>query len=197
MPYVVRPRKLRSVAAAVLASSLLLAAVPALASAACPISTTSQAFAQFGDNASYTLVQDGNFTSNAQGWTRYRAVVINNETIPTGGSHALAINDGSAVSPGFCVSAEYPTYRFLFRLIRGGGPLILSLRYTDGSGQHTVSGGSVSTGTSWTLSPVEQLAGSLTMGPDGTLNPVQLVFETKHSGLEYAITAVYIDPYRR
>jgi hypothetical protein len=196
MPYIIRPRQMRNIAAAVLSSALLLGAVPALASAACPSSSTSHAFAQLGDNASYSLVQGGTFAST-QGWSLHRASVISDGSIPMGGSHALAINNGSAISPGFCVSEEYPTYRFLFRLLHGGGPLSLGLRWTDQDGSHDVSVGSTSTGSSWTLSPVLALASNLTMGPDGTLTPVQLVFETKHPGLEYAIADVYVDPYSR
>ena len=91
MPYIIRPRSARSIAAAVCGSALLSCAVPAMASAACSTSPTTKAFAQWRDEASYTLVQGGNFASGPPGWELNKAVVTSGEASSTGDTHALAI----------------------------------------------------------------------------------------------------------
>jgi hypothetical protein len=201
MPYIIGPRSARSVAAAVFASALLSGAVPAMASAACPSGPTSKQFAQFGDEASYTLVQGGSFEAGAPGWELNKAVVTGGEASSSGDTHALAIHPGGrAVSPGFCVSSEYPSFRFLLRQVRGGGKLSVGLRWTNGSGQvQETTVAALEGSSSWAPSPVLLLASSLPLSEasEGTLTPVQLVFRPTHPGLEDAIDSVYLDPYRR
>ena len=128
-----------------------------------------------------------------------------------GGRHQVAVGavevpvearqtGGQAVSAGFCVSREYPSYRFLYRELKGGGKLYLALRFTDFSGaSHEVPVAALEAGATWTLSPVLELANKLPLStaPEGTLTPVQLVFSTSHPGLAWAVDDVYIDPYRR
>src|SRR5271156_1210995 len=131
MPYVIGPRRVRKLAAALFSAALLLGVAPVAADAACPSSEeASTVFAEYNDTASYVLVQGGNFESGAPGWSLSKAGVVAEEASPSGG--ALVIQPGgSAVSPGFCVSSEYPTFRFLVHKISGGGPLNVSLRWTD------------------------------------------------------------------
>jgi len=201
MPYIIRPRSARSIAAAVCGSALLSCAVPAMASAACSTSPTTKAFAQWRDEASYTLVQGGNFASGAPGWELNKAVVTSGEASSTGDTHALAIQAGGrAVSPGFCVSSEYPSSRFLLRQVRGGGKLSVGLRWTNRLGQvRETTVAALEGSSSWAPSPALLLASRLPLseGSEGTLTPVQLVFRPTHPGLEDAIGSVYLDPYSR
>jgi hypothetical protein len=199
MPHIVRPTKAVKTLAALVCSVLTIGVVPAVASAACPATATTKAFAKFGDEASYSLLTGGTFESGAPGWSLSKSEVIA-ESSPMGGSHALAINPGGqAVSPGFCVSSEYPSFRFLYRDLRGGGKLYVALRYSDSTGSHEASVASLETGSTWAVSPVLALAGDLPLSSaqEGTLTPVQLVFSTNHPGLAWAIDAIYIDPYSR
>jgi hypothetical protein len=202
MPYIVRPKgTVRNVAATLISSALLVCAVPAVASAAsCPTNATSHVFSSFGDNASYFAAPGGTFESGASSWSLEDAAVTNEEGHHGGNvSHALRIHGGGrAVSPGFCVNSEYPTFRFLLRQVWGdGGQLKVGLRYSDRSGSHEVSVASLQGGSNWAISPVEQLASNLPLAASaGTLTPVQLVFESA-SYADYAISGVYIDPYRR
>jgi hypothetical protein len=183
----------------VLSALALAGAVPAVAAASCPSQTTSRPFAQYGDYAAYTLVQGGTFESGAPGWSLSRAEVVSEDS-PLGGSHALLINPGGrAVSPGMCVSMQYPSFRFFLRQVKGGGKLYVNLRWQDGSGStRETQVAALEAGSSWTLSPVLGLAENLPLeSEDATLNPVQLVFTTTHPGLAWAIDAVYVDPYSR
>jgi hypothetical protein len=201
MTSMIRPTKAMNSMAALVGSLLLMAIAPAFAGAACPTSPTSRAFAQFGDNAAYSPVPGGTFESGTPGWSLSRSEVIAESVNPMGGSHALAINPGGqAVSAGFCVSSEYPSYRFLLRELKGGGKLYVALRWTDASGASRESAvATLEAGASWTPSPILELASNLPLStaPEGTLNPVRLVFSTNHPGLAWAIDAVYIDPYTR
>jgi hypothetical protein len=189
---------------------LLIAAAPAVAGASCPKTVTTQAFAAFGDTANYTLVEGGLFDSGAPGWSLRNADVVNEspeEANPSydrvgegsryghGRSHSLAIDsDGEAVSPPFCVSSEFPSFRFLTRQRHDSyGALDVSLRWTDGHGRtHDTADATLESGSSWTLSPVLELASKL---PAGTTPGVRLVFQPRSGS--WAIADVYIDPYRR
>jgi hypothetical protein len=200
MPYIIHPRRLRKLVAALFASALLIGSVPAVAGAACPPSPTTAALAQFGDNAAYTLVAGGSFESGAPGWSLMRAEVVSGPGA-VGGEHSLVIQpNGMAVSPAFCVSSEYPSFRFFARQLSAGGwfpSLTVSLRWMDAWGfSHDTGVASLRPTGSWTLSPVLKLAGALPLWmPQSTLN-VELVFHSNWGGA-WSIDDVYIDPYRR
>jgi hypothetical protein len=222
MPYIIRPRRAQKIAAALFAAVLLIGVVPAMANAACPPGPTSHPFAPFGDNASYTLIPGGSFTSGAPGWSLTNALVLgasseselrgasdnhgrgneDNEGAGSeaneGGSHALVIYPyGVAVSPAFCVSSEYPSFRFFARKLEGFGSLNVSLRWTDSLGfSHEIPGASVQGGRSWAPSPVLELASKLPVSKPGSTLSVRLVF-TPSLGSAWAIRDVYIDPYSR
>ena len=201
MPYIIRPRSVRNAVAGLASTLAMIAAAPvsAAASSPCPAGVTTHPFAQLGDSAAYTLVQNGDFESGTAGWTLYRAEVTD-ESAPTGGSHALALNPGgTAVSPPFCASLEYPSFRFFLRQLRGGGKLYVRLRYETSAGNVRENFVAALTGSSsWALSPVLVLAGNLPLvRAQDSVNPVQLVFSTSHPGLAWAIDDVSVDPYRR
>src|SRR5271166_312027 len=108
MSNTIATRHARKIVAAVFTTALLTGVLPAAASAACPSSPASSVFAQFNDNASYVLVQGGNFESAAAGWSLTKAAVAEETGSPSGDRHALVIQPGGvAVSPAFCVSSEY------------------------------------------------------------------------------------------
>jgi hypothetical protein len=200
MPYIIRPRSARSIVAALSGSAILACAAPAMASAACPSAATSKAFAPFGDQAYYTLLQNGTFENGAGGWAVNGGEVIADEDPVMHSRHALAIKpNGHVESPTFCVSAEYPTFRFRYRLVRGGGKMNVGVRYTDSSGEtHETIVDALTAESSWTTSPVEQLASVLPLTEVATqIDTVQLVFTDTHPGLSYAVSNVYIDPYSR
>jgi hypothetical protein len=199
MPYIIRPVRIRTFGAGVLAAALLSAAVPAVASAACAAQPLSQPFSSIGDNATYALVQDGNFESGGAGWSIAKSEVISEVVPVTGGKHALVVKPGGrVVSPAFCVGNEYPSFRFMLRQVKGGGKMNVALIWTDGSGQQQEAlTDELEAGSSWSASPVEQLASTLGLHGSQTVESVRLVFTSTHPGLAVAISGVYIDPYSR
>jgi len=200
MPYIIRPGGVRRLAAALFGTVLLIGAVPAVTNAACPKLPITQALTQFGDNSEYALVPGSSFESGAPGWSLTNAEVVNGEGA-NGGSDSLEIEpDGVAVSPTFCVSSEYPSFRFFARQVSGGdGPssLNVSLRWSAGWGygrETTVA--SLQPSGEWTLSPVLKLASALPLWMRGSTLKVRVVFEPSGDG-SWAIDDLYIDPYSR
>jgi hypothetical protein len=200
MPYIVRPKSIRRLLVAGLAGAFLLGVVPAVASAACPATSTTKAFSQEGDEGNYTLVSGGTFENGAAGWLLRNAEVVSGGTSGASG-HSLRINAfGYAVSPAFCVSAEYPSFRFAARQISHGGfwgSLDVRLRWVDAMHfAHEADVTDLTGNGSWALSPILKLATQLPLWMPGSTLNVSLVFESNDSAV-WAIDDVYIDPYRR
>jgi hypothetical protein len=199
MPYIIRPKAPRKLVAALFGSMLLIAAAPVAASAACPSNPVSALLAQFGDNSAYSVLPSSSFESGAAGWTLNNAEVVSGEGA-NGGSYSLEIEpNGVAISPQFCVSSEYPSFRFFARQLSGSefAPLNVSLRWTDFFGhRHETPVASLQDGSEWTLSPVLRLAGALPLWMRGSTLKVQVVFQPFGGG-SWAIDDVYIDPYSR
>ncbi len=199
MPYIIRPRGVRRLIAGVLGSAILICAAPAVAGAACQSSPSSTLLAKFGDNAAYTLLTGASFESGAPGWSLSRAEVLGEEGAQ-GGSHALVIQpNGVAVSPAFCVSGEYPSFRFFTHQLgsaRFGSSLNVSLRWTDDYGfPHSTTVAQIQASEEWALSPVLKLASALPLWmPNSTLK-VKIAFQANSTA--WAIDDVYIDPYSR
>jgi hypothetical protein len=198
VPYV---KGIRRIAAAAFTTALVAGAAPAVASAACPVQTSTTALAKFGDNASYYLLTGSSFEGGSSGWSLNHAEVVSEEN-GTGGSHAVMISpNGSATSPEFCVSSEYPTFRFFARTVGRtsmfGSSLTASLRWNDSVGfGHDVTVATLQPGGRWTLTPVLKLASALPLWmPNATLK-VRLVLEAGF-GSQWAVAGVYIDPYSR
>lgn len=202
MRNIVRFPQLRRIAAALFGSALLIGAVPALASAACPSSATSTPFAQFGDTAAYSPLAGGSFESGAPGWSLTNsAVVSGNESYNVaGGSHSLAIQPtGVAVSPSFCIDITEPSFRFFLRQTSGSWAVLnVILRWSEASGAtHETTVASLQTGTSWQASPVMALATTLPLWQSGSTLDARLVFKPEQYGGAWAIDDVYIDPHGR
>jgi hypothetical protein len=200
MPYIIRPKGARRVVATVFGVAMLSCAVPAVASASCPTNPSSPLLSEFGDDAVYSLLSGSSFESGTSGWSLTNAEVVSEEGA-TGGSTALAIEQGGrAVSPTFCVSSEYPSFRFFARPLSVGsssGSLRVSLQWTDGWGWHhyTQVGSLQPSGSEWTLSPVLSLAKALPLWGGATLQ-VRMQFQPTGNST-WAIDNVYIDPYSR
>ena len=80
LPYVLRPRGLRTGLIALL-SAVAVFVVPAAAQAACGSTPTTKAFQAFGDSNDYSLVPNGGFESGTAGWSLSNAsVALGNES---------------------------------------------------------------------------------------------------------------------
>jgi hypothetical protein len=210
VPYIIRPPRKRTLVSALTTAIVSLAAAPGLARAdgtagpACPAeAAASPLLAGFGDNAEYTLLPGSRFEGAAPGWT-FRNAALTPEgsvsSITGNGSSLVIASGGEAVSPAFCVSSEYPSFRFFERRLSVGfGGMAVNLRYKDDFGYtHEVSSATLQSGSSsWSLTPVLGLASMLPLWQwDATLK-VHLVFRAQGYGSSWAIDDVFIDPYRK
>jgi hypothetical protein len=205
LPYVLRPRGLRTTLTALL-SAVAVFVVPAAAQAACGATPTTKPFQAFSDGHDYSLVPNGGFESGAGGWSLPGArVASGNESWSVrapGDSKSLAIDaTGTAVSPTVCIDINRPTYRFFARRTSGSwGVLNLRVRWQDSSGhtnETTIAALDSSFGTAWRVSPVYNIASLLGLWNADQDSSVQLVFDPENSGGSWAIDDVYVDPYGR
>jgi hypothetical protein len=180
---------------------MLVGAAPAVASAAsCPSQSSSRLLSGQGDNAQYYELKGSSFEASLSGWTLDNAQIVEDSpaNLPTG--KALRINPGgSATSPTFCVSSEYPSFRFYARRTGFGwlGHLQVTLRVTNSWGWTSyvpVRGWLDNNNENWALSPVLGLASELPLLGNGTVN-VSLIFQS--TGATWTIDDVLIDPYSR
>jgi hypothetical protein len=205
LPYVLRPRGLRTGLTALL-SAVAVFIVPAAAQAACQATPTTKPFKIYNDSNDYSLVPNGGFESGAGGWSLPGArVTTGNESWSVraaGDSKSLAIDaTGTAVSPTVCIDIKRPTYRFFARRTSGSwGVLNLRVRWQDSSGhtnETTIAALDTSFGTAWRVSPVYNIASLLGLWNADQDASVQLVFDPENSGGSWAIDDVYVDPYGR
>ncbi len=208
MPYVSDwpLRRLFAVTATIAAVALALivgATAAAADTPACPTPSSSQVFSQFGDNAYYSLVAGGNFEGDMSGWTlRGASVMPGNEPWYVGGagdSRSLSIEPGgSAISPPFCVTDQYPSWRFFARLAGGlrGSDLAVAVQWTDQNGDHGVTPVTMLRGGRFrTWRPT----GSLGLGPilDGSTTMIEQIVFSARNGSGWRIDDLYIDPYAK
>lgn len=205
MPRLTRGLRLRRVFLLAAAMTLTAGAVPALAEA-CAVAntTTTQAFKQFGDTASYTLAPSGSFESGTTGWSLSGASV-------EGGGESYFVNSTSdsrslvvpptsqPISPPICVDRSMPTFRFFARQVSGGwSEMNINVLWTDSSGvAHVTTAGGLGPSTSWGPTPVYNLAAMLgpLFQPGSTLS-VRIQFVPASGGGAIAIDDLYVDPYR-
>jgi hypothetical protein len=207
MPYVIRPPlKIVRLAAVFGAAFLGVVALPAMAEAACPTTTTTKPFQRWNDLANYSMVSNGFFESGTTGWSLTKAAVATgNESYKVRAStdvKSLAIQPtGLVLSPTLCVGVEHPSFRFFARRTSGTwGVLNVKLRWTGSNGQtnETVVGSlSGDPYKSWLPSPSMPLGTTLPLWQSGQSLSVRLVFDPEDFGGAWTIDDVYVDPYRK
>ncbi|MEA2299575.1 MAG: hypothetical protein QOE44_110 [Solirubrobacteraceae bacterium] len=198
--------RLRGLAASVAVSAVALGAFSAASAqasvvslSACDDSLLSQPFLPWADVNSYKLAPGGDFEGTLDGWTTTGAAGLATGSEPAGvtgsvGSSSLALGAGSsAESPGTCVNAAYPSFRFFSRTTTPGSVLAVSVVYKTLLGQTAIPVGVVALGSTWTPT-VPMLTGSAIPGLlSGGTAAVGLRF-TQVSGSSQ-IDDVYVDPH--
>jgi len=200
------PHSLRSLAAALVATSaLLVAAASARADApgspGCPTPTFEQPFPN--DPAQYVLVPGGSFEdgpADPSQWTGGGTVVTDDNAREGHGTNALSIPAGSsATSPPMCVGLNYPTLRFYARSADASKPgrvtVHVLFRTPDGVSRQLKIADLPAGGVVWQPTrPVYILANLLALFPnwDG-----QVSFRITASGGAVKVDDVYVDPYER
>jgi hypothetical protein len=188
-------------------TAALLAAIPAMASAApCPAQQTTTPFVQWGDTGSYFLLPGGNFESPlaTTGWIGARAEQTpGNEPFGVGAvtdsSSLLVDGGGLAISPAFCIDNSMPYLRFFARSLGTHGKLEVHLVVQSRAGLVTAPFSRVAV-----LSPSSMLnwapTGQLALGdgstvPSGHATTARLAFSVAgHDG--WQLDDIYVDPYR-
>ena len=199
MPYIIRPKGTTRRLCGALVGVLAALTIPAAASA-CSIGATSQPFANYGDLASYVLVEGGSFEGNTSGWALQNARIVNSNWGYEGsyGSRGLEIAPGgSAVSPAVCVSTQEPTFRFFMREAGAGdSQLLVTVRWESERRAHEIVSTISSASYAWGPSPVMGLANVMSSLTAGQSVNAHLVFSVDGAG-SWEVDDVYIDPYTR
>ena len=159
--------------------------------------STSQPFAQFGDDRYYTFGSNGGLESGSTGWSLDGAdVVRGNESFfahSRSDSHSLALSAGdAALSPKLCMGTTSTVTRFFVRSDNGGRVRVqVVLRGLLGQVLATVQISDVSAGQSWSAGPAILNLDSL-LGLVG-VSSIQLKF-TELSG-NVQVDDIYVDPW--
>lgn len=178
---------------------------PAPTGNSCPaVSSAAQAFSAFGDQSSYALLPDGAFQNSAANWTLNGASVVpGGEPWNVSGSanpQSLSLPASSyAVSPTFCVSDAFPSWRFFAQSgNNSGGQLQVTALYSDiygHSGQMNATNLNGNNYPNWEPTPVLPF-GSVV--PPGDVVNVRLVFSASGGqGGNWNVDDLFVDPYSR
>jgi hypothetical protein len=184
-------------AAAALGFALL--ATPALAESSkgpsqfCAPAEFSQPFLSFGDQGSYTLVPDGNFSeASGRGWQLSGGAQIVTATLPNGtAGRVLSLPGGAqAVSPPMCVDALYVNVRAWVQSLNQS-PGVNVTAIVPGPRQSQSLSGNSNGG--WTLPPiVNVLPGIIPLATQA-----QFVVQGKGSSGASLVYDIYVDPRMR
>jgi hypothetical protein len=174
-----------------------------LASAECGYTEPSPVFLAWGDNASYALAPQGNFSASTQ-WSLNKHAVILPEADPySGAQQALQFEkSGEAATPPMCVNLDNPTIRFFTRDLGGNGKsnLKLDVLYEDLDGhvKHLTIAKIKATST-WQPSIIVPIYMNMIASatPDGvTAVAFQFKAEGVQKGETLSISSLYVDPFR-
>ena len=203
LPYISQWPHKRVIVLAAACFALLVGAQTAAADSPCPYQPTSQVLAPFGDTANYTLVSGGTFEGDMTGWSLNGASVApGNEpwfVNSTTDSQSLSIAPGgTAVSPPFCLSNQFPSWRFFAQGATSapGAVLNVNVEWTDkygNSGQTPVTSLGAGNFATWALSQPLVLGSLL---DNGRTVSARLVFNASPASA-WSVDDVYLDPYAR
>jgi len=177
------------------------ASAASTATATCPGQSFAEVFSAFGDTNLYTLVPGGEFNSPSEGWALYNGARIIQSTRPNGSSgYVLDMPSGSmAVSPGVCVTLQYPSARVWVRAVKGSEGASVSVAYpgtrlTVTSPQNV--GQVRGQQTSWTLPGAFNIQPQIAGAEEGT-REAKFVFAVSGRCTEVQLSGLYVDPRMR
>src|SRR4051812_21465432 len=195
-----------SLAIAVAAAPAAQANVLSLLPGSCGSEVYSQPFAQWGDNANYTLIPGGSFEAGSTPWLKSggAAVADGNESYyvtAAGDDNSLSLPGGSsATSPAACASIYHPTLRlFVKNAGSSSSRLKVEALYPGLLGGVQVAKLASLSGTSaWSPSPVLQLTvTNLLATLSLSRTAIAYRFTPQDSTGRWSIDDVYLDPRMR
>ena len=202
------PRALRAAALAAICSFLPAADAQAalVETSLCDGAPLSRAFAPWGDPSDYKLAPGGDLEGSLSGWTLSggaKKVAGSEPYAVTGklGASSLSLPAGaSATTPGTCVNAAYPSFRFFARSsggVLGLAPVLeVDLLYRDGLlGLVSVPAGTVAPSGSWQPSAPMLTLSAVGAAVAGGEAPLSIRF-TSVAGT-WQVDDVHVDPYRK
>jgi len=173
-----------------------------LSSAVCGDADPAQTFLSWGDEASYTLAPEGDFSATDQWTLSKQATVVPTADPFSGAQHSLQLgHDGQAATPAICVTLDDPTFRFFTRDVGGNGKanLKVDVLYEDlnGSIKHLTIA-KLKAGSDWQPSIIVPIYMNMlaAASPSGV---TAVAFQFKAEGLQkdetLSISSFYVDPY--
>ena len=200
LPLVIHPRVRKTIGRVAAMTCVAAFATTGTALAACPTSSVSTPFSQFGDTNNYFVVPGGSFDGSAGGWTLDNASLsASNDGLNLGGAanpESLTINAGGSVtSPFGCVDRTMPSLRFVADEISAGSDLKVNAIVKLPWGTATFPVADLADGSNngvWAPSP-QIIIPSL---PPGLTLQAALQFSVPQSSGSWGIDDVFIDPYR-
>ncbi|MCA1690493.1 MAG: hypothetical protein LC720_08735 [Actinobacteria bacterium] len=198
--------RLGGLAASVAVSALALGAFSAASAqaslvslSACDNSLLTQPFLRWADPNSYKLAPGGDFEGSLTGWSTTGAAGLVRGSEPAGvtgsvGSSSLGLGSGaSAQSPGTCVNAAYPSFRFFARSDAPGSVLSVAVVYQTLLGQVVLPVGKAVLAGNWTPT-LPMVTGSAVSGASASGGTAVGLRFTELSG-SAQIDDVYVDPW--
>ena len=176
-------------------ATVALGAVPAAASAACPVEPISQPFLRLGDQNEYFLAPGGGFEGALQWTAAGNATVVESggNGIDSGTQAAGLGQTSSLTSPPICVDAERPHLRFVARARSTSGTLRMDA-FDEAGNKILLAKLEAGNYGTWTATPYVRLATTLGIG-EAQSKLVRLRLTALNG--DWLADAVYVDPYKR
>jgi hypothetical protein len=170
------------------------------AASTCDYGAASQVFAPWGDDQTYALAPQGDF-SDTSSWTFKHANVVADSNALGPNALALGQGDSEAISPAMCVNLTNPTIRLMMRDVGGNGKsdVKLTVLYEDLNGhvQHLTLA-KLRAGSDWSPTLTIPIGVNiLSTASDSGMTAV--AFDFKVEGLQknetLELADLYVDPY--
>jgi|SRR5438034_219313 len=173
-----------------------------LSSADCGYLDPSQVFLSWGDDASYSLAPQGDFSATDKWTLGKQATVVDIADPFSGAQQSLQFgHDGQAATPAMCVNLDNPTFRLFTRDLGGNGKanLKVDVLYEDFGGHvKHLTIAKLKAGGEWQPSIIVPIYMNMlaAASPSGV---TAVAFQFKAEGLQkdekLSISSFYVDPY--
>jgi hypothetical protein len=173
-----------------------------LSSADCGYPEPAQAFLAWGDDASYALAPQGDFSATDLWTLSKQATVVPSADPFSRAQQSLELgHDGQAATPAMCVDLDNPTIRFFTRDLGGNGKATLKVDvlYEDFNGHvKHLTIAKLKAGPDWQPSIVVPIYMNM-LAAASPAGVTAVAFQFKAEGLQkdetLAISSLYVDPY--